>query len=452
MAKHKFHSITGMQDILPRDRRYFDMVEKACFKTVSYYGYDRIETPVLENTALFEKGTGQSTDIVQKQMYSLKTEGGDELSMRPEFTPSIIRAFLEHGMTSWVHPVKLAAFGPVFRHERPGSGRYREFRQFEIDAIGEKDPALDVQVIFMFYKILQSLGIRELDIQINSIGCAKCRPNYKRVLRDYYRNREKSLCKDCRKRLKQNTLRVLDCDDEKCERLKIGAPEIVDYLCSECHNHLKSVLEILDSLEVPYMLSSRLVRGLDYYTKTVFEIFAAAAELGVGEDEDKKDDAASTKKEGSKEENRERAVALASGGRFDDLVELLGGSEETPAVGGAMGVERVIRVLRKAGVKYPKEKPPRVFFVHLGELAKKKGMRIMEDFRSAGINVKESFGKSSIRAQMAVADKMQVDFAVILGHQEVAEETIIIRDMKSGSQEVIPVAKLIKELKKLLKK
>ena len=348
------------------------------------------------------------------------------LALRPELTPSLVRAYIQHGMVSWPQPVKLAEFGPVFRHERPQSGRFREFRQFEIDAIGDKDAALDVQVISILCNIFHALGIRDASIQINSIGCSRCKPNYRRVVRDYYRGRERSLCKDCRKRKKVNILRLLDCKDEKCERLKMGAPETVDHLCTECHNHLKEVLEILDALSLPYILDARLVRGLDYYTKTVFEIF-------------------STKKV----EEGERAVALAGGGRFDDLVKLFGG-EATPAVGGSLGVERVVARLRKLGIKVPMEKKQRVFLVHLGDLAKKRSMKLLEEFRSAGISVREAVGQSSIRGQMSFADKLGVDYALILGHQEVAEDTIIIRDMKGGSQEVIPVHKVIKELKKRL--
>jgi len=403
------------------------MVEKACFKIASYYGYERIHTPILESSELFVKSTGMTTDIVQKQMYNLKTQGGDELTLRPEFTPSIVRAYIQHGMISLPQPVKISEFGTVYRHERPQSGRLREFRQFEIDAVGEIDAALDAQIIFIFFKILGSLGIRDVNIHINSIGCARCKPNYRKVIRDYYRGRERSLCKDCRKRKKANILRLLDCKDEKCERLKIGAPEIVDHLCKECHNHLKNVLEMLDYIELPYMLSPHLVRGLDYYTKTVFEIMPA------------------------EEEGEGRATALVGGGRFDGLVKLLGG-EETPAVGGALGVERVVAQMRKLGVRASAPKSPRVFFVHLGDLSRKRGMKLVEELRSAGIFTRESFGHASIKAQMVLANKLGVDYVLILGHQEVAEETIIIRDMKSGSQEVIPINKIIKELKKRLKK
>ncbi len=427
MAKPKFQNVTGMPDILPKDRKFYDILERVALKISSYYGYERIETPVVEYSELFEKGTGPNTDIVEKQMYNLTTEGGDRLTLRPEFTPSIVRAYIQHGMASWPQPVKVSTMGPLFRHEKPQSGRFREFRQFEIDSIGEKDPILDAQIILIFSKILEALGIKDVNIHINSIGCLNCKPVYRKVLRDYYRGGERSLCKDCRKRKKVNVLRLLDCKDEKCERLKIGSPEIVDHLCSGCHAHLKGALETLDYLEVPYVLSPHLVRGLDYYTKTVFEIIPQ--DTGSGD----------------------KVSALVGGGRFDGLVKFLGG-EDAPAVGASLGIERTIAHMRKRGVKAPTEKVPHLFFVHLGDLAKRRGMRLMEELRASGIFARESLGHSSIKSQMALANKMKVEYVLILGHQEVSEDTIIIRDMQGGSQEVIPMNKVIKELKKRLKK
>lgn len=432
MSKSKFQNVAGMADIMPSDRKYYDALERACFKLALYYGYERIETPILEYSELFEKGTGISTDIVQKEMYTFTTKGGDNLTLRPEMTPSVARAYIQHGMSSWSQPIKLSSIGPVFRHERSQAGRFREFRQFEIDSIGSQQALNDAQIIFILYGILKSVGLRDLSTKINSTGCPKCKPNYKKAVRDYYRGREKSLCKDCRRRKKENILRLLDCKDEKCERLRMAVPEIIDYLCSDCHNHFKNVLEAMDSMELPYVLSPHLVRGLDYYTKTVFEIFPVEPSSGAEAEEG-------------------RVLALAAGGRFDNLVKMLGG-EDAPAVGGALGMERVISQLKDNNIKVPERKKAQVFLVHLGDLAKKRGMKITEEFRAAGLQVREALGRSSIKSQMSIADKMGVAYVLILGHQEVAEDTIIIRDMKSGSQESVPMNKMVKEIKKRLGK
>lgn len=423
---------------MPQDRKYYDAVERACFNLAHYYGYERIETPILEYAELFEKGTGISTDIVQKEMYTFTTKGEDRVTLRPEITPSIVRAYIQHGMISWTQPVKLSSIGPVFRHERPQAGRFREFRQFEIDAIGSHQAVLDAQIIFIFYKALENVGIRDLSIQINSTGCLKCKPNYKKSLRDYYRGREKSLCKDCRRRKKENILRLLDCKDEKCERLKIQAPEIIDNLCSDCHNHFKNALEALDFMDLPYVLSPNLVRGLDYYTKTVFEIFPPEPSGDINDES------------GGDGKERGRVTALAAGGRFDNLVNLLGG-EDVPAVGGALGMERAIVYIKERDIKVPERKKPQIFFAHLGDLAKKRSMKIIEEFRAAGVQVREALGRSSMKSQMEIANKMGVSHVLILGHQEVAEETIIIRDMRTGSQESVPMSKAVKEIKKRLR-
>lgn len=448
---NKIQNVTGMPDILPKERRVFSYVEQICFKIASHHGYDKIETPLLEYSDLFEKGTGAASDIVQKQMYSFTTEGGDKLTLRPEFTPSIVRAYMQHGMVSWPQPVKLSSFGAVFRHERPQAGRYREFRQFELDALGDQDPILDAQIIFVFSKVFQALGIKHITVHINSIGCSKCRPNYRKVLREYYQGRERSLCKDCRERKKINLLRVLDCKDEKCERLKINAPEIVDHICQECKSHLRSVLEIADYLELPYVLSPHLVRGLDYYTKTVFEIFPA--ELGKQKTSYAEKEGGDKNKEIGGDKGEEgRMSAIAAGGRFDDLAKSLGEENVLPAVGGAIGIERTILYMHELGAKIPEQKPSKLFIAHVGDLAKKRCIKLIEELRLSGIHAKEALGKNSIKAQMSLANKLTVDYVLILGQQEVAEDTIIIRDMRSGSQEVVPIYKLIKEIKKRLKK
>ncbi len=428
----KFQSPTGMHDILPEEQRYFQKVLNVCENIVDYYSFQRIDTPILENTELFSKGTGVSTDVVQKQMFSLRTKGGDSLTLRPEFTPGIIRAYIENGMQILPQPIKLYSYGPVFRYEHSQAGRYRQFHQFNLEVIGEESPIIDAQIIQIFYNILQELKLKNLIVQINSIGDSQCRPYYKKLLVSYFKSREQSLCVDCRRRLRENPLRVLDCKEEKCQRIVSQAPQIIDHLCESCHRHFKGVLEFLDEIELPYQLNPYLVRGLDYYTKTVFEIFGENPKRTEGE---------------------EPSVgnALVAGGRYDNLIKLLGG-EDTKATGAAMGMERVIAALKLKGIMSPKSASSPIFLAQLGNLAKRKSLKLLEDFRKAKIQVAESFGRDSLKAQLKIADKVEAQYTLILGQKEALDGTIIIRDMKIGKQETVKLEKTVKEMQRRLKK
>ena len=431
--KPKFQKPAGMRDILPEEQKYFQKILNTAENTAHFYGFYKIDTPILEETELFSKGTGLTSDIVQKQMYSLRTKGGDYLTLRPEFTPSVVRAYVEHGMKNLPQPIKLYSFGPLFRHEKAQAGRYRQFHQFNLEVIGDGSPVIDAQVIQIFYNILNELKLKNLIVEVNSIGDNQCRPYYKKLLQNYFRSRESSLCVDCRRRLKENPLRILDCKEEKCQRVKSQAPQLIDHLCEECHSHFKQVLEFLDEIELPYRLNPYLVRGLDYYTKTVFEIFKE-----------------SSKREEEKEERVSRN-ALVGGGRYDNLVKLLGG-EDTSACGGSMGVERIISAMKEREVKFTKPAAPPIFLAQLGNLAKRKILKLMEEFRQNKIQVGESFGKDSLNVQMKVADRLGARYTLLLGQREALEGTIIVRDMKSGNQETIKLDKAVKEMKKRLKK
>ncbi|MGB9743339.1 MAG: histidine--tRNA ligase [Minisyncoccales bacterium] len=427
MRKLKFQRPTGMPDILPADQIYFQKIYSLVERISDFYGFKKIDTPILEETALYEKGTGLTTDIVQKQMFSLRTRGGDNLTLRPEFTPGIIRAYLEHGLTNWPQPVKLYALGPVFRYEHPQAGRYRQFHQFNIEVIGSYSSIIDVQVIQLFYNILNELKLKNLVIEVNSIGDSNCRPYYKKLLISYLKSKSLALCFDCRRRLRENPLRILDCKEIKCQEIVSQAPQLINHLCDGCRRHFKEVLEFLDELELPYRLNPYLVRGLDYYTKTVFEII-------------------------SEESNEsKRTDALAAGGRYDGLVKLLGGPE-TGAVGGALGIERVMVGLRSKKRKEPRPAYPPIFLVQLGFLAKKKALKLLEEFRKAKIPVGECLEKDSLKAQLKLADKQGARYTLLLGQKEALDGTIIIRDMKLGSQETVKLDKIIKEIKKRLKK
>ncbi|OGZ35005.1 MAG: histidine--tRNA ligase [Candidatus Portnoybacteria bacterium RIFCSPHIGHO2_01_FULL_40_12b] len=424
-SKTKFQAPKGMRDILPEEQIYWQRIEQVVKNIGHSYGFLKIDTPILEETNLFIKGTGADTDIVEKEMYSLRTKGGDFLTLRPEFTPGIVRAYLENGLTSWPYPVKLYSLGPLFRYERPQKGRFRQHHQANFEVIGEKDSVIDAQLVQLFFAISRETGLKGLTAQINSIGCAECRPVYRRLLVNYYRNKKNELCRDCLRRLQENPLRLLDCKEKKCGLLTQNAPQTIDHLCDACHNHFKQVLEFLDEIEVPYILNPRLVRGLDYYTRTVFEFFQETEEDG--------------------------QIALGGGGRYDNLVKYLGG-KDTPAAGFGFGIERMISLIRKKGLKIPSKAEPQVFLVQIGDLGKRKSLKLFEELRRTGLLVAESFSRDSIKSQLKTADKLGVKFSLILGQKEALDETIIIRDMSSGVQEIVPMEKVIKELKKRLKK
>lgn len=414
----------GMHDILPEEQPWWDRVREAAEKIADSYGFSRIDTPIVEEAAVFERGIGGVTDIVEKQMFYLKTKGESRLVLRPENTASIVRAYLEHGLSHLSQPLKLYYIGPMFRYEQPQAGRYRQFHQIGFEILGaESDSLYDAQLILATLRTIEELKIKKLMIQLNSIGCNNCRPNYKRRLTEYYRKLANKICKDCRRRLNVNPLRLLDCKNENCEAIKSQAPMMIDYLCLSCRAHFKGVLEYLDDLNLPYTLNSYLVRGLDYYNRTVFEI-----------------------------STEESGIALAGGGRYDYLGEMLGlRRTELPAVGGSMGIERLIETMKAQGIVGSPRARVRVFLVQIGEEAKKKSLDLIEKFRQANIKIGEALGRGSLKAQLRLADKTKADMALLFGQREVFEGSIIIRDMKSGSQETVPLGKVVEEVKKRLK-
>jgi len=422
--KSKFQVPRGMRDILPEEQIYWERVRSVIESVAGSYGFKRIDTPILEEKDLFIKSTGAYTDIVEKEMFNLTTKGRDKLSLRPEFTPGVMRAYLEGGLSSLPHPVKLYSIGPIFRYERPQKGRYRQSYQANFEVIGEQDSVLDAQLIQLFFSISKKLGLKKLITQINSIGCSKCRPNYRKKLVNFYRNKKKDLCSNCQRRFQYNPLRLLDCKNEICSQLAQEAPQIIDSLCDECNGHFKSVLEYLDELEIPYMLNPCLVRGLDYYTKTVFEIWP--------------------------EEEDGRQISLSGGGRYDGLIKLLGG-QDTPAVGFAIGLDRIVNLIKEREIKINPRKKSLIFLVQLGELGKKKSLKLFEELRQAGLEIASSFSKNTIKSQLRIANKLKARFALILGQREALEDSIIIRDMKSGSQKIVPLSKVVKEVKKKIK-
>lgn len=422
--KTLLQSVKGMHDILPADQPWWEKINKAIKEVVDFYNFSKIETPILEAVEIFERGVGDATDIVEKQMYTLRTRGGDKLALRPEATAGIVRSYFQHGLSRLGQPVKLYYLGPMFRHEQPQAGRYRQFYQLGFEVLGgEDDPVYDAQVILITHRLAEELKIKNLAVQLNSIGCKNCRNTHRKKLTEYYKKNANKICGDCRRRLSINPLRLLDCKNEKCQPIKNQAPTTIDFLCQSCRSHFRAVLEYLDELNFPYSINTSLVRGLDYYNKTVFELFADGGN-----------------------------TALGGGGRYDYLGEMLGARKNSlPAVGSALGVERLIEVMKTQGLSSIARSKARVFLIQIGKPAKKKAFSLIEEFYKAGVKVIESLGKESLKSQLKLADKEGVDIALILGQREVFEESIIIRDMRSGAQETVPLTKIIETVKKKLK-
>lgn len=417
-------SLRGMRDILPEDQPYWEQVRRVTERLARDYGYARIDTPAVEYTSLFARGVGEGTDIVEKEMYSFVTKGNDKVSLRPELTAGIARAYIQHGMSVWQKPIKLFSTGPAYRYERPQEGRYREFFQVNYDVFGEQDAILDAQVIQVATRVVQCLGIKSVQIQVNSIGCQCCRKEYRDLLVSYLESKKQKLCQDCKRRMETNPLRVLDCKEDKCSQVAALAPQSIDHLCDDCRVHFKNLLEYLDELELPYVINPQLVRGLDYYTKTVFEIWS-------GEEEGRKS-------------------ALGGGGRYDGLIKMLGG-EATPAIGFGLGMERLIMEMKRVQAKPYKPAKPRVYLAQLGDLAKKKSLKLFSEMEKSGILAAESFNRGSLKSQLRVADKLGVEFTLILGQKEALDGTVIIKNMISGVQETVTMNKVVDMIKKKLK-
>ena len=418
--------LRGMRDILPEEYRYWDLVINKAESIIKYYGFARTEIPVLENLALYERSTGKQTDIVSKEMYTFIDRDNERVALRPEATPGLVRSYVEHGMFSLpVQPVKLYWLGNLFRREKPQAGRYRQFSQIDLEIFGEAGAVADAQVILIGYNIFKELKL-EAQVQINSIGCSLCRPGYIKKLIDYYKQRQvrNKLCPDCKKRLIKNPLRLLDCKEEPCINARAGAPQIVDHLCDECRDHFVKVLEYLDELNVVYTLNPYLVRGLDYYNRTVFEFWSEDSEQG-------------------------RQDALGGGGRYDGLIEYLGG-RPTPACGWGLGAERIILKIKESNLPLIDIHQPNVFVAQLGEAAKRKAMIFFEELRQRGYKAAQNFVKDNLKAQLELANKLGVKLTLILGQKELMDGTILIRDMESGMQEVFDFKKVYEELDKRL--
>ena len=415
----RYQRPTGTLDTLPEDQHYWYHVRARARHLAEQTGFERIDVPIFEATELFARGVGEGTDIVDKEMYSFADKGGHELTLRPEFTAGVVRAYIENGMHVRPQPIKLYTFGPIFRYERPQAGRYRQHTQFNVEILGEQDPAVDLEVMLLAWDLYADLGFRNLAFQLNSTGCPRCKPGYVAVLKDYYAGHRDEICQDCRRRLERSPLRVLDCKADQCQPVIAGAPHILDHLCEECAEHFAALREYLDLLDRRYTINHRLVRGLDYYTKTVFEVWAA----GIG-----------------------AQAAVCGGGRYDGLSELLGGPP-TPGVGFGSGLERIILVMKQLGVEVPPLSGPSVFLAHLGPQAKREALQLCDTLRRENVGVWIAFGKRGLRSQLREAGKRSVRYAVILGEDELTTGTATVRDMQAREQVSVELTGLVEWLK-----
>lgn len=433
-AKEIIKAPKGMHDILPEDWPVFQWVFDKAEEVASFYGFLPIQTPHLERSDLFTRTVGESTDIVEKQMFALKSRGSEQLVLRPEGTAPLMRAYLEHGLHIRPQPVMLFTQGSFFRYEQPQKGRFREFHQVDLEVIGDEDAVNDALVIKTFTVLLEELGLKSTTVFINTIGDPECRLIYRKELVAYYRKKINYLCKDCRRRLKANPLRLLDCKEPGCLELKRSAPQMIDYLCPGCKKHFKEVLEYLDANNTACIIDHYLVRGLDYYSRTVFEIFL--------QEEKTAGEAA-----GAVEEPQNASFSLLGGGRYDYLADTLAG-RHIPAVGAALGVERIVSLIKEKNLFVKKEKPPKVALIQIGMMAKSRAISLIEEFRQAKIPLFHSVSKENLKNQLELANKMNIAYALILGHKEALDKTIMVRDMNSGSQELILQKKLIDYIKK----
>jgi histidyl-tRNA synthetase len=419
VAKQQFQSLRGMYDLIPEQAAQYDYLTETFRRVTEAAGYGRIETPLLEDTALFERGVGTDTDAVSKEMYTFTDRSDHSVSLRPEPTAGIVRAYIEHGMGSWPQPVKLFMVGPMFRYDRPQAGRQRQFRQLDVEVFGEAASSIDAQVIMLAQRFFKRIRLNNLSLQLNSIGDSACRPKYRKALIEYLEAHQEDIAAIDRERIKTNPLRVLDSKEPATLAVLSEAPQTLNYLCEACQAHFAGVLEYLDDLGVAYELNPLLVRGLDYYTRTVFEFYG--------------------EREGAQS-------ALGGGGRYDLLVEQLGG-QPTPAVGFGLGLERILLELEANGALPVPPEVRRVYVASLGEPARLAAFRLIEHLLDGGVSAVGAVDRDGIGSQLARADKLGVPYAIIIGQKEVREETVILRDMASGAQEILPSNGIVAELR-----
>ena len=401
----------GTEDVLPRDSYRWQFIEQLFRDEARAFGYREMRTPVFEHTNLFERGVGDTTDVVQKEMYTFLTKGGDSITLRPEGTAGAARAFLEHGLHNDPLPIKIYYLTSCYRYEKPQAGRLREFHQFGMECYGTQNPAADAEMITAAANIIDRLGLKNIRLEINSIGCPKCRAEYHKALTEYFSQYKDELCEDCRGRLSRNPMRLLDCKVPRDHELAQKAPSVLEYLCEECREHFDSVREYLGANGVEYVVNPTIVRGLDYYTKTVFEF--VSQDIGA-------------------------QGTVCAGGRYDGLIEDLGGNP-MPALGFAAGIERLLLTMDAQGIAIPEPSPCDIYIASMGDAAHKKAGYLCNILRKSGLYAEFDVVGRGLRAQMKYANKLGAAFSVVLGDDEIAEGTAKLKNMDSGEQTDIPL-------------
>lgn len=414
----KISAVKGVKDILPDEIVRVQQLENIARRLFERFGYAEIRIPIFESTELFARGIGTTTDIVEKEMYTFKDLDGKKLTLRPEGTASVVRAYIEHQMHLLRPVTKLYYLGPMFRHERPQAGRFRQFYQIGIEALGTSSAAMDVEILTLLTWLLQEADVTEVQLELNSLGDSVCRPNYRKALTSFLKNNLHKLCEDCRRRFETNPLRILDCKKEGCRAVTASAPSPLDYLCQDCLAHFEQVKTGLEQLKIPYTINHRLVRGLDYYTRTAFEV--TAAKLGAQN-------------------------SIAGGGRYDGLAEELGGPP-TPGIGFAMGVERIASLMKP--VEPPK---PDLFFALLGEEALKKMAPVIIQLRREGLRIETDYNGGNLKKQMGLSDKLGAKYTLIIGENELKSGKAIVRNMQTKEQQELVLPTLHQTLKSFVK-
>lgn len=402
-------AIKGTKDVLPSESYKNQYIEATCLGVAENFGYKEMRTPVFEHTELFQRGVGDTTDVVQKEMYTFDDKGGRSITLRPEGTAGAARAFLENGLSNEALPQKICYLTSCYRYEKPQAGRLREFHQFGIECFGATSPLADAEIISLAKQIFDELGVKDLHLELNSIGCPECRAEYHKALKEYFSQYKDKLCDTCNDRLERNPMRILDCKSPVCSEIAKGAPVVLDYLCDECKEHFEKVKSYLDAANIEYIVNPQIVRGLDYYTKTVFEFVSDAI--------------------GSQ-------GTVCGGGRYDGLLEELGG-QHTPSLGFAMGLERLQLVMEAQECNFPEPSRPDLFIVAMGEKATLKAVEIAKDMRDEGFSVVYDLNGRSLRAQMKYADKLGAKFNVVIGDNEVENKIVSLKDMATGESSEI---------------